>query len=155
MERAIVGLHRTGPRDAVAELSCGHRRPLGPDAVEGADRRVLPGRLLDCPGCARREMPEGHAPYRKTPCFDRASLPAALQREHRTRPGVWAWIHVLHGGIGYRVDAPFHERRELSPGVPGLVLPEVPHRLELTGPVELYVEFWRAAPAGSGDGGAR
>lgn len=29
------------------------------------------------------------SPYRSTPVFDEATLPAALRREHRTKLGVW------------------------------------------------------------------
>lgn len=39
------------------------------------------------------------SPYRSTPVFDEATLPAALRREHRTKLGVWGVIRVLDGEL--------------------------------------------------------
>ena len=41
-----------------------------------------------------RTIPDGHAPYRRTSEFGQDTIPAALQRDHTTKPGVWALIHV-------------------------------------------------------------
>lgn len=35
----------------------------------------------------------------RTPVFDENTLPAALRREHRTKPGVWGVIRVLDGRL--------------------------------------------------------
>lgn len=40
-------------------------------------------------------LPEGLTPYKRTPVFDQDSLPSALLRDHRTKPGVWGVIQVL------------------------------------------------------------
>ncbi len=87
------------------------------------------------------------APYRITAVFDEASLPAALTREHRTKHGVWAIIRVLEGGVTYRVLAP-PSVHELSPSVPGRVLPDQPHRLEMAPgqPFRLQIEFYDHHP---------
>ena len=38
-------------------------------------------------------------PYRSTPIFDEATLPAALRSEHRTKAGVWGVIRVIEGRL--------------------------------------------------------
>ena len=50
---------------------------------------------------------------------------------------------MSRGSVGYRVYEPFDSTERLAPDAPGIVLPEVPHQLEVIGPVTLHVEFWR------------
>jgi tellurite resistance-related uncharacterized protein len=90
-------------------------------------------------------LPAGLRAYRRTPVFDQASLPAGLRREHRTKPGVWALIHVLEGRLLYRVLDPPGEQI-LTPGTPGVVRPDEPHAVEPLGPVRFFVEFHAAEP---------
>ncbi len=40
-------------------------------------------------------------PYRSSPIFTAATLPQRLQREHRTKAGVWARIRILAGALQY------------------------------------------------------
>jgi len=151
MQRAISGFHRDDAGDWVAELSCGHGRHTRHDppwterpwVLSESGRAAKLGERLDCLRCDRRELPDGFAPYRRTPDFDETSLPAALRSRHDTKAGVWARIHVTRGSVDYRTHEPFRTEQRLSPGNPGIVLPEVPHQLEVIGPVTLHVEFWR------------
>ena len=85
------------------------------------------------------------APYRSTPVFDENSLPAGLRREHRTKAGVWGVIRVLEGRLRYDVLDPVSETI-LEPGRPGLVLPDVPHRVEPLGAMRMQVEFYDQKP---------
>ncbi|MBM3621194.1 MAG: DUF1971 domain-containing protein [Alphaproteobacteria bacterium] len=89
-------------------------------------------------------LPDGLEAYKRTPVFDQDTLPAGLRRAHRTRPGVWALIHVIEGRLRFRILEPFEET-ELAPGKPGVVRPGQPHEVEPLGPVRMYVEF-HAAP---------
>ncbi len=91
-------------------------------------------------------LPNGLEPYRRTPLFDQDSLPAGLRREHRTKAGVWALIHVVEGRLLYRILAP-REECVLSPGTPGIVAPEQPHEVEPLGAVRFFVEFHTARPS--------
>lgn len=91
-------------------------------------------------------LPDGLTPYRRTPVFGADGIPAGLLREHRTRPGVWALIHVLEGRLLYRILDPPSER-ELSPGTPGVVRPGQPHEVAPLGPVRFFVEFHAAGAA--------
>ena len=92
-------------------------------------------------------LPSGLESYRRTPLFDQHTLPAGLRREHRTKAGVWALIHVIEGRLLYRILTP-HEERVLTPGTPGVVLPEQPHEVEPLGAVRFFVEFHAARPPG-------
>jgi tellurite resistance-related uncharacterized protein len=85
------------------------------------------------------------APYRSTPVFDQDTLPAALRREHRTKPGVWGVIRILEGRL--RLDfGDGSPARILSPEAPGLLLPDQPHRVEPLGAMRMQVDFYDAAP---------
>jgi len=94
-------------------------------------------------------LPEGVAPYRKTPMFTETTIPAGLLRSHSTAAGVWGLIHVLEGRLRYRVIASGAERI-LEPGAPpGVVEPTVLHEVTPLGPVRFYVEFHRQAGSGA------
>ena len=159
MERAIVGFHQDDEQHWVAELSCGHDQhvrhdpPLSdrPWVLTPEGREGRKGDRLDCLRCDRFEPPPELVAYRRTPEFDEHTLPDALRRRHDTKAGVWAEIHVLEGRVHYRVFEPVDRVLQLEPDRPGLVLPEVPHALDVTGPVRLYVEFARRERGAGGD----
>lgn len=92
-------------------------------------------------------LPKGLKAYKRTSVFDQDTLPAGLRRSHRTKPGVWALIHVIEGRLRYRVLEPLSEF-ELAPGKPGVVQPEQPHEVEPIGAMKMYVEFYSAAQPG-------
>ena len=92
-----------------------------------------------------RAPPPSHVPYKSTPVFDENTLPAGLRREHRTKVGVWGVIRVLEGRLRYQVLDPVSEM-VLEPGVPGLVLPDQPHRVEPLGQMRMQVEFYHQMP---------
>jgi tellurite resistance-related uncharacterized protein len=93
-------------------------------------------------------LPIGLKAYKRTPVFDQDSLPAGLRREHRTKAGVWALIHVIEGRLRYRTLLPPSET-VLAPNKPGIIKPEQPHEVEPIGPMRMFVEFYAAdeAPA--------
>jgi tellurite resistance-related uncharacterized protein len=75
------------------------------------------------------------------------TIPAALLRDHNTKPGVWGLIHVTEGELRYCVTDPRRrpDMRLLSPGEPaGVVEPTILHHVAPSGPVRFHVEFWRA-----------
>jgi tellurite methyltransferase len=159
MKRPIVAFHQDSEAQWVAELACGHRQhtrhapPLSERVwvltPEGRQARI--GAELDCAPCDRKAIPSGYEPYRRTPVFDEGSIPPALLRHHATKPGIWGRIHVIHGSVDYLMHEPFDSTERLTADCPGVVVPEVDHRLEVSGPVSLFVEFWR--PAGVGQPG--
>lgn len=94
------------------------------------------------PDMAQSAAPE---PYRSTPVFDEGTLPAALRREHRTKPGVWGVVRVLEGELKlFYVDSP--KVLIVSPGSPGLLLPDQPHFVEPVGKMRMQVEFYDQPP---------
>ncbi len=88
-------------------------------------------------------------PYKSTPVFDEHTLPAALRKEHRTKPGVWGVIRVLDGQLRYHVLEPASETI-LDSAHPGLVRPDQPHCVESLGPMRMQVEFYDHLPDLSG-----
>lgn len=122
----------------LAQLSCGHAQRC--DSAPAADAQ------LDCAACERFEMPAHFAPYKQTPLFTEATVPAGILNDHSTKAGVWARIHVSEGRLRYRVPA-FGVEQQLSAGEIGIVVPEVLHSVQPEGMVNFYVEFFRAPPA--------
>jgi tellurite resistance-related uncharacterized protein len=55
------------------------------------------------------DLPAGLVAYRRSPEFNQDTLPAGLQREHRTKAGAWALIHVIEGQLLYRILDPLSE----------------------------------------------
>jgi tellurite resistance-related uncharacterized protein len=86
-------------------------------------------------------LPEGLKAYKKTPLFDESTIPVGLQKDHSTKDGVWALIHVLEGRLLYRIQDPPSEQ-ELDSSRPGVVCPGQPHQVKPMGPVSFYVEFY-------------
>jgi tellurite resistance-related uncharacterized protein len=76
--------------------------------------------------------------------FDENSLPAALRREHRTKPGVWAVIRVLDGQLQLQRAAGAAET--LHAASPGLIGPEEPHWVTPLGVMHMQVEFYDSPP---------
>lgn len=84
-------------------------------------------------------------PYRSTPVFEGETLPAALRREHRTKPGVWGLVRVLEGTLRLSYVDPPHAII-VSPGSPGLLLPDQPHFVEPIGTMRMGVKFYDKQP---------
>jgi tellurite methyltransferase len=153
MQRKMVGFHQDAESYWVAELDCGHTQhvrhqppfTLRPWVVTAEGRAARLGQTLDCVLCDRREMPAGHAPYKRTASFRRESIPAGLLGRHSTKPGVWAIIHVVSGELEYfDLGEPSESGRVVQAGEQVLVPSERVHRVAAPAEVEFYVEFWRA-----------
>lgn len=84
-------------------------------------------------------------PYRSTPVFDEATLPAALRRAHRTKAGVWGVIRVLQGELKLCFTEP-PETKVLSPGSDGVLEPDQSHFVETEGPMRMQIDFYTQAP---------
>lgn len=155
MLRAITGYHQDEHGDWVAELRCGHgqhvrHRPpffLRPWVSTPEGRASMLGTELACVCCDRLELPTGFVAYQRTAEFDEGSVPQGLRKNHTTKPGVWALIHVMSGRLRYCIEALGGRELMLEPGAPGVVAPEVPHHIEHDGPVRFFVAFHRRAPS--------
>jgi ferredoxin len=83
--------------------------------------------------------------YRRTPSFDASSVPRALTETHSTKAGVWGRIVVEEGRLRYELLGGSPDSWVLRPGVPGVIAPEVEHRVTLLGAARFHVEFLRAS----------
>jgi tellurite resistance-related uncharacterized protein len=90
--------------------------------------------------------PAAPLPYRSTPIFDQNTLPAALRASHNTKEGVWGLIRVIEGEVRLTYLEPASQIL-LSPGNPGLVLPQQPHFVTPLGPMKMQVDFYDQPPA--------
>lgn len=85
------------------------------------------------------------AAYRSTPVFDQDTLPAALRARHNTKAGVWGVIRVLEGELRLTYLEP-ESSVLLTPGSPGLILPEQPHFVTSQGAMRMQVDFYDQPP---------
>lgn len=81
--------------------------------------------------------------YKTTPEFDQDTIPAGLQRDHKTAAGVWGRIVVREGSLRYVIEQEEMEEHLLDPGRPGIIEPQRPHHVVIDGPVRFSVEFYR------------
>ncbi len=152
MKRAIIDFHRDEAGDWIADLDCGHgqharhRPPFvnRPWVATAAGREEMLGSELDCLRCHRMEWPEGLETYRRTPEFDENTVPDGLRREHATKRGVWARLHVLAGKLQYHIGAPIDRSLQVAAGATAVIVPQVSHRVEVIGRSRFFVEFWKA-----------
>jgi tellurite resistance-related uncharacterized protein len=85
-------------------------------------------------------------PYRSTPVFDADSLPDGLRREHSTKAGVWGVIRMIEGALRLEFGDGTAEQ-VVTPGAPGLLLPEQPHLVTPLGAIRMQVDFYDVPPA--------
>ncbi|CDO34762.1 DUF1971 domain-containing protein [Novosphingobium sp. KN65.2] len=84
-------------------------------------------------------------PYRSTPVFDQDTLPTALRSRHDTKAGVWGLVRVFEGELKLTYLDPCSEII-LTPGRPGLILPEQPHFVTPLGAMKMQVDFYDERP---------
>jgi tellurite methyltransferase len=150
MHRPITAFKMDENGDWVAFLSCGHKQHVRhqppfldrPWVITEVGRSEKLGEPLNCSSCDRLEMPDDFKAYRKTAEFNQRTIPQSLRRDHSTKPGVWAKIQVIEGKLNYRINV-LGAQFELSPGAPGIVIPEARHHVEPLGRVKFFVEFYK------------
>lgn len=152
VQRLIVGFHQDEHDDWVAELACGHgqhvrHKPpftLRPWTLTSEGRASRVGQSLDCVRCDRLELPAGFEAYRKTQIFTENTVPKGLLSTHGTKAGVWGKLEVLSGAMTYVLESQPERGVVVSAGGSQLIAPEAKHHVEVVGPVEFTVEFFRA-----------
>ena len=152
MQRAMTGFHLDAEGHWVAELSCGHtqhvrHRPpfeLRPWVLSEEGRSGRLRQTLDCVRCDRREIPEGHAAYKRTRQFTEDSIPGGLLHRHSTKPGVWGRIVVERGTLELYEGEESAPPELATPNNSCVILPEIEHRVAPAGEVAFHVEFWKA-----------
>ena len=148
MKRPIVDFGKDAQGDWYAVLDCTHRQHVRhrppftkrPWVTSAAGRAGKLGEQLDCLRCDRFEWPDEIRMYKRTPDFDQHSVPRGLQTDHQTRAGVWGRIVIEDGSLRYHVDQK-DVHRDLAAHTAGVIVPQLVHRVEITGDVRFFVEF--------------
>ncbi len=109
--------------------------------VEAKGRAGRLGTEIDCPLCARAELPDGLAVTRTAGPFDEATLPAGLLKDHVVADGAWASLHLLDGRVTFSLHTEPPTIVRLVAGDEQAIPPGVPHALSLDGPVRLTIDF--------------
>lgn len=94
--------------------------------------------------------PSDLAAYKRTPEFSETTVPAALLRNHATKNGVWARLHVLDGRLRF-VDQEGAGELILDPGVHDVIFPGRLHHVAPIGQVRFFVEFYRLSEEAAAD----
>ena len=153
MQRAIVSFYQDEEDHWVARLSCHHPQHVRHDpplvsrpwVLSEQGRRARIGELLRCKRCEQAEWPEGLVAYKSTPSFGYETTPKGLRKDHATREGVWAQIHVTQGALLYVVGE--RAERLVPQEDPGVIVPAQLHHVVPEEGVEFFVQFFRAKKA--------
>ncbi len=88
-----------------------------------------------------KPLPDGLVPSGSSPAFTAATMPDALRREHALGTGHWGLLHVLEGSVTFVDMGAGSEQLVSAPGtVP--IHPQSPHRLIVSGPVRVRIDFF-------------
>jgi tellurite resistance-related uncharacterized protein len=144
----ISGFHQDAEGNWVADLACGHAQHMRhvppwqsrPWVASDEERARKVGAEIECSSCRMPALPAGAREYKRTATFTEADLPAGLLRNHSTKEGSWALIVVEAGQLEYTIESPLSTFL-LTPQLPGVIAPTVPHRVNLVGPVRFHLEF--------------
>ena len=89
----------------------------------------------------RGPLPDGLVPSGNSLEFTDADMPNALLREHALGPGHWGRLHVMEGSITF-VDMGTNEEVSVSAGESVPIHSQAPHRLIVSGPVRVRIDFF-------------
>lgn len=89
-------------------------------------------------------IPDGFVLARTTEVFDNDTVPAGLLRAHRVANDVWGRLIVHSGSVGFVFEDDPGSARTVHEGGSLVIPPATLHHVELDGPVEFAVEFYRA-----------
>ena len=90
-----------------------------------------------------KKLPDGLVRYSESPIFDQSTVPQALQKNHKTKAGVWAKAVVMNGSLNYVLEGDPETRLTVHAGDYALIEPQVPHHVQVTGEVSFRLEFYR------------
>lgn len=88
-------------------------------------------------------FPNNLVRYSETSVFNEDTVPEGLQRNHKTKPGVWAKAVVSSGSIDYILEDTPEDVLRVDVENFALIEPEVPHHVRVTGKVTFQLEFYR------------
>ena len=88
------------------------------------------------------KLPDGLVKYSESRPFTEETFPKALERDHSTKPGVWAVLRVTAGSVVFH-DENLGETREIEAGQNQVILPETVHSAQPKPGATVVVEFYR------------
>ena len=88
-------------------------------------------------------IPSGYINYLSTKEFTEDTIPDSLLKRHNTKNGSWGKIVILEGELIYRILEPVEREMILSPDRPGIVEPQIYHKLITCGPVRFRIDFFK------------
>lgn len=102
---------------------------------------------------SRVRLPETVSAYKRTTTFTKSTVPKGLLARHNTKKDTWGLIVVQTGSLSYTVFGDDQKEGEvdkagdvteiLSPGKPGVIEPQVFHKVALLSEdTTFYVEFY-------------
>ena len=91
---------------------------------------------------ATEKLPEGLVPSGSSLTFTEDTIPDALQKEHTLAAGRWGVLHVFAGSVRF-VNLETSKESDVSAPDHVIIHPGAPHRVQLTGPVQCRVDFFR------------
>jgi tellurite resistance-related uncharacterized protein len=95
-------------------------------------------------------LPANVQRYAQTKEFTQDTVPAALLKDHSTKPEAWGLIVVSEGALIYtRIN---QQPERIEAGNAGVIVPHELHKVAPDGVVRFHVEFYRettTAPSGA------
>lgn len=89
-------------------------------------------------------LPNDVIAYKRTPDFDRNTVPPGFLKDHSTKKGTWGVLTVELGEIHYIITEPGYEGEYiLAPERPGIIAPQHTHYIRPIDDVLFYVTFHR------------
>jgi len=127
------------PESNFALLSCAHQVHAEPCR---GDSQCRTGGTLYCKKCESLDFPDDVNAYMSSKVFDQDTVPKGLTSAHSTKERTWGRIVIESGSLDYVVDDLDNKRFALSPGVDGIIAPQMMHHLEINEPVQFHLEFF-------------
>ena len=90
---------------------------------------------------ASKLLPDGLVPSGSSPEFTEGTMPDALLREHALGAGHWGLLNVLEGSVAF-VDISTGDEQVLTARGTVPIHPQEPHRLIVSGPVRVQIDFF-------------
>ena len=90
-----------------------------------------------------KKLPENVSAYKRTKVFSDETVANALLKTHYTKKGCWGKLAVLKGSLIYHIEGEEAESLKIHETNFGVIEPQVPHHIEISGSVEFYVEFYK------------
>ena len=89
-----------------------------------------------------RQLPAEAVKHKETKRFNAKTVPAALTRNHDTKPGVWGLVCVDAGTLYLDIGDPVQGTLRLHAGESGVVFPREVHKVTLDPDAEFHIEFY-------------